>query len=606
MKLRQQVLDEPTANPVASLGIRMRRKSDGVTLGTYTTDSDGFVTIQMDGHPVPFYLQTTQTAGGPRFWNSDDHMPAGAISVAEIPHALRALGDGYISGFLGELAISLNGATVTIESGGALVGGYPVIAYSANATTYSRPASGTKYLRIVAQVFLDGSETPGEAGFVALSSLEAVPDLQCDATRWQTALATVTVPASGSLTLVDERVPCLASYVSRPAPVTGSARVSSASTSNSSGEALTGLGFNLVLPDSVTYDIEAELTCVQDVTAAVTHLASYGSFGSGTAPNFSGPNQIARRPSNSDVYVADTGNNRLVRLTSAGAYAAQGALTLIVGVAVDASDNVYVIRSDTNTTMTGYAAGLVSTLWNINWVGIAFRHVATDGTYLYCPSPSANRIYRIVAATGATLAPWGSSGAGDGQFNAPYGVATDGTYVYVVDAGNSRIQKLTTAGVYVTQWAIPAGARGLAYDGTNTLLILADTANNRLQRYSLTGTLIDSTGSLGSGDGQFNAPSSAFVDGSGNVWVSDTGNHRLQKLTWLATSNIGYGTVAVSIDGNISAYTGIGQRDGAVGNAHTLSVSGPATVAVAAYGDAAQETMSLNSCVISARAVPRL
>ena len=86
---------------------------------------------------------------------------------------------------------------------------------------------------------------------------------------------------------------------------------------------------------------------------------------------------------------------------------------------------------------------------------------------------------------------WGSSGSGNGQFSNIRGVAVDGSgNVYVADSGNNRIQKFTSTGTYVTQW-----------------------------------------GSSGSGNGQFNYPFGVAVDGSGNVYVADSNNNRVEKFS---------------------------------------------------------------------------
>ena len=106
----------------------------------------------------------------------------------------------------------------------------------------------------------------------------------------------------------------------------------------------------------------------------------------------------------------------------------------------------------------------------------------------------------LLAATARAQAPsyltqWGTEGAGSGQFDRPYGVAVDASgNVYVADMGNDRIQKFTSSGTYLTQW-----------------------------------------GSSGTGDGQFNCPSGAAVDGSGNVYVADQSNNRIQKFGRVTT-----------------------------------------------------------------------
>ena len=150
------------------------------------------------------------------------------------------------------------------------------------------------------------------------------------------------------------------------------------------------------------------------------------------------------------------------------------------------------------------------------------------------------------------LTKWGSNGAGNGQFSTPSGVAVDGNgNVYVSDANNSRIQKFDSNGGYLSQWgrygsyAVPSGGlggydssdgrgqffypRGLAVDGSGNVYV-ADSNNNRIQKFDSNGAYVAQWGSLGSGDGQLNQPSGVAVDGAGNVYVADTNNNRIQKF----------------------------------------------------------------------------
>ena len=96
-----------------------------------------------------------------------------------------------------------------------------------------------------------------------------------------------------------------------------------------------------------------------------------------------------------------------------------------------------------------------------------------------------------VPPCGTFLLTWGvRSGTGNGQFNIPEGVATDESgNVYVADTGNQRIQKFDADGNFLTTW-----------------------------------------GSEGSGNGQFEGPVGVATDGSGNGYVVDSGNNRIQKF----------------------------------------------------------------------------
>ena len=60
---------------------------------------------------------------------------------------------------------------------------------------------------------------------------------------------------------------------------------------------------------------------------------------------------------------------------------------------------------------------------------------------------------------------------------------------------------------------------------------VADTGNGRVQKFTSDGTFLTQWGSGGSEPGQFDYPQGIAVDGRGNVYVADTWNHRVQKFT---------------------------------------------------------------------------
>lgn len=59
---------------------------------------------------------------------------------------------------------------------------------------------------------------------------------------------------------------------------------------------------------------------------------------------------------------------------------------------------------------------------------------------------------------------------------------------------------------------------------------VVDTSNNRIQKFTPAGAYDSQFGSSGSGDGEFNNPQGIAIDLSGNIYVADTGNHRIQKF----------------------------------------------------------------------------
>ena len=154
----------------------------------------------------------------------------------------------------------------------------------------------------------------------------------------------------------------------------------------------------------------------------------------------------------------------------------------------------------------------------------------------------------------------GTAGAGNGQFNGPFGIAVDlEGNLYVADQYNSRIQKFTTAGVYVTKWGGFGNGQGQfnnPYDVTVDAVgnvFVADSSNHRIQKFNSTGSFLLAwgwdvkvggvtgfetcgpldtckAGTAGAGIGQLNTPAGVTVDGAGNVYIADTENHRIQKF----------------------------------------------------------------------------
>jgi len=69
----------------------------------------------------------------------------------------------------------------------------------------------------------------------------------------------------------------------------------------------------------------------------------------------------------------------------------------------------------------------------------------------------------------------------------------------------------------------------IAVDGSGNVYVV-DAGNNRIQEFDGTGAFIIKWGSFGSDDGQFDTPAGIAVDGNGNVYVVDAGNNRIQKF----------------------------------------------------------------------------
>jgi DNA-binding beta-propeller fold protein YncE len=124
------------------------------------------------------------------------------------------------------------------------------------------------------------------------------------------------------------------------------------------------------------------------------------------------------------------------------------------------------------------------------------------------------------------------------MFNFPHGFDVDaGGNVYVADTGNERIQKFTRDGAWLTQWGSLGAAHG-QFDapvgvacGMDGIVYVADERNNRIQAFTAFGSFVRAWGTAGTANGQFDSPFHVAVDAAGNVLVADTGNTRIQKFT---------------------------------------------------------------------------
>ena len=76
---------------------------------------------------------------------------------------------------------------------------------------------------------------------------------------------------------------------------------------------------------------------------------------------------------------------------------------------------------------------------------------------------------------------------------------------------------------------------GIAVDGNGNVLV-ADTNNRRIEKFSPTGTFLSILGNRGTGQGQLAGPTGIAVDRTGNIYVADASNHRVQKLAADGTS----------------------------------------------------------------------
>ncbi|HQR44650.1 MAG TPA: NHL repeat-containing protein [Thermoanaerobaculia bacterium] len=304
----------------------------------------------------------------------------------------------------------------------------------------------------------------------------------------------------------------------------------------------------------------------------VTTLAGSGSVGTadgtGKAASFAYPTGVAA-DANGNLYVADTDNNKIRKITPAGV------VTTFAGSGSQGSQDG-----------TGTAAAFNSPY------GVAVG----AGGVVYVADTGSNKI-RKITSTGVvtTIAGSGAASSLDGNgtaasFNGPAGLAVDGNgNLYVADVFGDKIRKISPGGIVTTiagsgveggddgtgAAASFASPVGIAVDAGSNVFV-ADMFNNEIRKISPGGEVTTFAGS-GLPDGvdgvgtaaSFYWPSGVALDGAGNLYVADLGNSKIRKITPA---------------GLVTTYAGSGQPGSADGTGMAASFTSPSGVAADTAG----------------------
>ena len=324
--------------------------------------------------------------------------------------------------------------------------------------------------------------------------------------------------------------------------------------------------------------------------------------GTDTVARFANPQGVAV-DSTGNVYVADTRNNSIRKIApdgqvstlagvssparSSGSADGQGTdarFNGVFGIGLDRAGNLYAADGSNHTVRKITPAGLVSTFAGAASVsGFADglvaaaqfdtpRGIAADSSGNAYVVDSGNNVIRKITPAGQVSTIAGSStadGSDDGAgtaalFLSPRGMAIDSAgNVYVADNGNKRIRKITPAGLVsnlagsTNGYADGAGAAAqfgsvvehVAVDSAGNVYV-SDSSNFRIRKITPAGLVSTLAGSStrGNADGtgalaQFDAPQGIAVDDAGNVYVAEYFNHTIRKIspagvvTTLAGSN---------------------------------------------------------------------
>jgi len=325
------------------------------------------------------------------------------------------------------------------------------------------------------------------------------------------------------------------SYITTLLPA-GTYYVVSEGYGSSVGLITTNISVSTVQAPSISYSISSPIQPGSPFTTSPTNTggAVSGDVVANTIISNGGVNNPLNTATDSqgNVYVADAGNHRILKMTPGGT------VVVLAG-----------------TGYPGYEDG--------TGTSAVFRHpsaLVVDGLgNVYVSDQQNHRIRRITAGgVVTTLAGSGSAGSSNGtgtgaSFSSPIGLALDGQgNLYVADYSNHRIRKIVLSSGAVSTYAGNGGAgmangpalsasfrnpMGLGFDQSGNLYV-ADRLNHAVRKIASDGTVstLAGNGSSGSSDGTgasatFNYTNSLTVGTDGNVYVADYGNNMIRKIS---------------------------------------------------------------------------
>jgi len=360
------------------------------------------------------------------------------------------------------------------------------------------------------------------------------------------------------------------------------------------------------------------------------YLNAVGDFGSATNAVLYQPSAVGL-DTFGNLYIADTGTQRVRQVSPGGIIttiagtgtagastdkisSVTATLNFPMGVAVDSNGNL-VIADTENQRVREVTAGIIQTVAGTGVAGDGSANQLASQTALNnprntCLSASGSMYvadtgnHRVLSisktATISVAAGVGTAGAGgDGQvawlaqLNQPSACALDtGGNLYIADTGNHRIRKVTPTGIISTVvgtgtagsagdegLSVAAqlnGPRGVAVDGSGDLFI-GDTGNNRIREVTPDGVIHTIAGGSTAGfagDGgpgavaELNAPAGVTLDGAGDLYFADAGNNRVRELVPDSSA------ADTTLPGGLTVVNAASQVSGAVAPGEMVAIQG--------------------------------
>ncbi len=309
------------------------------------------------------------------------------------------------------------------------------------------------------------------------------------------------------------------------------------------------------------YVVDEENYRVQKFDSNGNYLLKWGSEGTDDG-QFQDPAGIAIDSSN-NVYITDNDRDDIQKFDSSGNFISKfgsygsgnGEFDNPYEIDIDSTGNIFVVDSNNNRVQKFASNGTYISQFgssgNNDGEFDEPRGIAIDSADNIWVTDYNNYRVQKFASNGTYISQFGSSGSGDGQFSEMYGIDVDGSgNIYVADRGNCRIQKFNSSGVFVAKWGANGGdgtcdenngefdsPRDVKVDSSGNIYVV-DEDNDRIQKFDSNGTYISQFGGFGSLEispssdlGKFNAPRDMAQDSQGNIYVADGSNNRIQKFS---------------------------------------------------------------------------